>query len=267
MLEWDVGSPGGRVTGIECSDFVKQVSLRFTFQKGEKEMSLSIRDADIREKPSKLLVRFQVSAHFLHLGHGWRTSAANGASQVDTAAAGVDNREEQADGPGGPGEPQESGGSLRFAAATLAIVGAVGDMVVEGVFLSPGLANADIARGRRGESHVVAARMSAQLGGHGDSGAEQEDDIEQVDHDGEDGVAHEGVVKGNQDQVEERKHSKDGYEHVVVDQRRVAGEGHGNDVAGEGHDDEDEDELWAGIVRSWHRIVRVLCELPPPLGG
>lgn len=85
--------------------------------------------------------------------------------------------------------------------------------------------------------------MCAQLGCRGDGGAEQENDIERVQDDGEDRVAREAVIEGDRDQVEQRQHAESRTEHVVVDHRRVAGEGHGDDVAHQRHHQQDEEEL------------------------
>lgn len=115
-------------------------------------------------------------------------------------------------------------------------------------------------------SYAIAAGMHAQLGGHGNGGAEQKDDVEEVEGDGDDSMDREGVMEGERNQVEEGGHGEGGYEHIVVDEGWVAGKGGGNDVADEGHDDEDEDELeefWLAKELEQREGV----EIPPFLGG
>lgn len=68
----------------------------------------------------------------LHLRHG-RASSSD--SHVDTATTATEEREDEADSPGGEGEPEEGGGSLQFAASTGSIVGSVGEVVGLGVRL------------------------------------------------------------------------------------------------------------------------------------
>lgn len=85
--------------------------------------------------------------------------------------------------------------------------------------------------------------MCAQLGRHGNGGAEEEDDVEGVEDDWDDRVAGEAVVEGDRNQVEEGEHAEGGYEHIVVDHRRVARKGACDDVAHQGHDEKGEEEL------------------------
>lgn len=66
--------------------------------------------------------------------------------------------------------------------------------------------------------------MCTQFGGHGDSGAEEEEDVESVQGNWDDGMAGKRIVESNCCQVEQGQHAKDGHEDIVVDQRRVARE-------------------------------------------
>src|SRR5690348_16407929 len=94
-------------------------------------------------------------------------------------------------------------------------------------------------------TYSVVAGVSTKLSGHGDSCAEEEDGIEQVENGGKDEMADPGVVPCGRDQVEEGQHAEDCNKHVVVDQGRIAGKGGGDDVANQGHDEESKEELAA----------------------
>lgn len=93
------------------------------------------------------------------------------------------------------------------------------------------------------ETYRVAARVDVKSGGHGNGTAEVEDGIEHIKDDHQQGVALEGLLDGGRDEVEEREHGEDGHEHVVVDERRVAGVGSGDHVTDEGHDQKSPEEL------------------------
>lgn len=101
--------------------------------------------------------------------------------------------------------------------------------------------------------------MSTQLGGRGDGGAEEEEDVQGVKEKWEKSVTLEGVAPGGRDQIEQRQHGEGCHEDVVVDEGRVTGKGHGNDVANEGHGDEGEDELqgWVAQVSKLMALVSV----------
>lgn len=99
----------------------------------------------------------------------------------------------------------------------------------------------------RGDTYVVAAGMSTQLGGRSDGSAEEEENVQRVKEKWEKSVALEGVAPGGWDQVEQGQHGEGSHKDVVVDERRVAGKGHGNDVTNEGHGDEGEEELYAQV--------------------
>jgi hypothetical protein len=196
------------------------------------------------EIPVQYFPRFLL--HFLHLRHCWApTSCSERTSQVDTTTARIEEGEEQADAPKGEGKPEEGSRSLLLSASSGAIVSAVGQVVSQSVCLGMKSVEERFARSR-GETYVIAARVHMELGGHGDSGAKQEDDVEQVDDNGEDWVTRERLVEGDQDEVEQRQHGEGRYEHIVVDERGVACKGHGNDIADERHDDDHEQELRRG---------------------
>lgn len=107
-----------------------------------------------------------------------------------------------------------------------------------------------------------------ELSRHGNCGAEEENDIEQVNDDWEYGMSHKRVVEGDKYEVEERDHGKCRHEHVVVDEGGVASKGHGDDIANEGHDDEGEDELQTRSKSgSFFQRMCVFSSLPPSLAG
>jgi len=49
-----------------------------------------------------------------------------------------------------------------------------------------------------------AAGMYTELGGHGDGSAEEENGVEEIESDGDEGVPGEGIVEGHGYQVKER---------------------------------------------------------------
>jgi hypothetical protein len=92
-----------------------------------------------------------------------------------------------------------------------------------------------------------------ELGSRRDSPAKEEQRIEDVEHQRNGSMAHEGFIEGDCYQVEQRQHGEDSDEHVVVDDGGIAAEGVGDDVADEGHDEDGPYELrdskW--LVRRW----------------
>jgi hypothetical protein len=72
----------------------------------------------------------------LDLGHRGATTAAHATAKVGTAAAAVQEREDERGNKRGPAEPQESSRSLCLSAVLLKGRRAVGDAVVNGVVLS-----------------------------------------------------------------------------------------------------------------------------------
>lgn len=61
-------------------------------------------------------------------------------------------------------------------------------------------------------------------------------------------MAGQAVVPGRRDQIEKRDHGEGGAEHGIVDGRRVARKGLGNDVADERHHNDGEHELSESVV-------------------
>lgn len=94
-----------------------------------------------------------------------------------------------------------------------------------------------------GGSYVIAARVHAELGSHGNGGAKEEKDIEQIEGDRDDGMTGERLIERGQSEVDQRQQRESCYEHNVVDQRWIAREGHGNDIADEGRDNDHQEEL------------------------
>lgn len=83
------------------------------------------------------------------------------------------------------------------------------------------------------------AEASSQCGGT----SKDEEGVESIKCDGDDGVAGEAIVEGRGDEVEERQDGKDGHKHVVVDCRGVAREGLADHGADKAQDDDHEEEL------------------------
>lgn len=86
--------------------------------------------------------------------------------------------------------------------------------------------------------------MAPQSGSQGDTRGKEEDGVEGVQDDEEDGVARPVRVKGCRDEVEEGEHGECRGEHGVVHCRGVAGEGLVDHVTDEGHDQQSPYELY-----------------------
>lgn len=152
---------------------------------------------------------------------GYRRLDTAGAAALASVAADLEVRETGGDGVGGEAEPEEGGGGLSLAAALGAVAGAgaVGDAV-------------------GGSVGAVAAAVGVEVGSQGDTAAEEEDGVENIEGDHDDGVNGEGFLDGGRDEVEEREEGEDGDEDLVVNHGRVAGGGLCNHVADEGEDEE-----------------------------
>jgi len=85
--------------------------------------------------------------------------------------------------------------------------------------------------------------MHTELGGHGNSAAEEKEGVQDIQHQGQCWMAGKVLLECDEYEVDEGQHGKDGDKHVVVDDGRVAREGGCNDVADEGHDEERPEEL------------------------
>jgi hypothetical protein len=66
-------------------------------------------------------------------------------------------------------------------------------------------------------TYAVAAAVHLKVGGGCDAGNEGEESAESVQDQRENGVDGEGLLHGDEDEVEECEHAKYGDEHVVVD--------------------------------------------------
>lgn len=67
------------------------------------------------------------------------------------------------------------------------------------------------------KTYRVTAAVDTKVRSHGDSTAEVEESVDDVESDHDHRVAHERVLGRRGDQVEQRQHRKDCKEHVVVD--------------------------------------------------
>jgi len=174
----------------------------------------------------------------LDLRHGWPTFPDTTTSEVDSAAASTEEREEQTGSERGKAEPEKGGGRLSLLAAVFGVMGAVGDRVAVGV-------------------GTVATAVYVKLGCHRNGGAEPEEHVEHVQGEWKHRVKGKVVVKGDEDEVEQRQHAEDGHEHIVVDDGGVAGEGGSNHVADQSHDNQSAEELegpQAEIEDSGHHV-------------
>lgn len=91
------------------------------------------------------------------------------------------------------------------------------------------------------DAYLVAAAVDVQVGGSRNTSNEGEDGAEDVEGQREDRVDHERLLDGDETKVEKREHAEDGDEHVIVDDRRTAG--NGDHVTDEGHAEQDPEEL------------------------
>lgn len=80
--------------------------------------------------------------------------------------------------------------------------------------------------------------MALQLRGECDGSAEEENAVQRIDDDHDDRVAGPVDVERGRDQVDQREHSEHRYIDGVVHGRRVPGEGFGDHVTDEGHNEQ-----------------------------
>ena len=85
--------------------------------------------------------------------------------------------------------------------------------------------------------------MRAELGSRGDSTAEPEEQVEDVEDEWQERVEGELVAHRGWDEVEEGEHAEDGDEEVVIDDAVVAAVPLVDHVARERHDEEGPEEL------------------------
>ena len=93
------------------------------------------------------------------------------------------------------------------------------------------------------ETHIVGAVVALQSCSQGDTRGKEENGIEGVQDDQDDGVARPVRVKGCRDKIKEGEHGECGGEHGIVHRRGVAGEGLANHVTDESHDQQSPYEL------------------------
>lgn len=139
------------------------------------------------------------------------------AAQVDSSATSHQDRDDRRRHISSPSEPQEGHRGLSLTASLLTVVCAVGDLVVEGVF-------------------VVGAGVAFQPSSQCDRTGQEEDVVQNIEHDHDDGVNGPFKVDRGGDEVEQRYDRECGSEHAVVDRGGVACERHGDDVTDQGHD-------------------------------
>lgn len=201
--------------------------------------------------------------------HGHRRPTGNAASGVGHTSR-PKSAEDGGRGKCGKAEPQEGGDGLGLATALLRVVGAVCDVVVEGVVLLWESGGANFYNEWR-DTYLVAAGVGTELCGHGNGGAEEQEGVEAIKRDADDGRTQAVRPVGGYE-IEEGQHPNDGDYHVVVDECRVAGEGARDDVAGQGHDEESPEELLRpgqqGCRHKKNRIaVGVFSNSPPGRAG
>ena len=206
-------------------------------------------------------MKFHLRFH-LDLRHARRatTTATSAAAHARRRRARHEHRHHDRSHVSGPGEPQEGNGGLSLATALGHIVGAVGDFVALEVRLGGSVLGVMIDESG---TYLVVARVTLELCGEGDRGAEEEDGVQGVQNDHDDWVAGPVDVEGCRDGIEQREHGEDRAEHRVVHCRWVAGEGIGDHVSDQGHDEERPEELELLVCDASRGSLHV----PPRRGG
>lgn len=105
-------------------------------------------------------------------------------------------------------------------------------------------------------TYLVGAGVAFQPSGQCNCTGQEEDVVQDVQRDHDDGVDCPVKVDRGRDEVEQRYNRECGSEHAVVDRGGVACKRHGDDVTNQGHDEHGEDELY---------IARLLAIRPASL--
>jgi len=119
---------------------------------------------------------------------------------------------------------EESGGGFCFTTSVCLVVRATGDLVALKIV-------------------CVATRLNSQdcCGGH--SSAEKPEGICNINPKHNSRVDFKALIEGCEYQVYKREHGEDGYEQIIVDNRRVGSRRACNHVANKGHDNQRTEEL------------------------
>lgn len=217
----------------------------------------------------------------LHLSHAGTstTGRTHAGAEISARSAGGEERKHQGGRVSGPGEPEEGGRGLSLTAALLRVGGAVGDGVVEGVLLESTLALSNwslwicgaaridqgpfppsleitqitclsivvaMVKVRGVRAYFVAAVPGLELRGQSNTGGQKDEHIEQIAEHHKERVTGPVDVDRRWNEIQQREHGECRGEHGVVDHGWVAGEGLGDQVTDEGHDEQGEDELSFG---------------------
>lgn len=103
-------------------------------------------------------------------------------------------------------------------------------------------------------TYGIAAAADVQVGGRRDTTDEPEDGVEDVQHERDDGVHRPGLLDAGGEEEEQAEHAEDGAEEVVVDHGAAAARG--DEVAGQCHDEERPDELYARVLLVRGHFIR-----------
>ncbi len=87
------------------------------------------------------------------------------------------------------------------------------------------------------------AAVNFKVAGERDAPDEEEEGVEGIRGEHEEGRYGEGLADCSRNQVEEGQHSEDGNEHDIVDDGGIAASGVGDHVADQGHYEEGPEEL------------------------
>lgn len=209
------------------------------------------------------------SSNLAHAGTA-RTAGSSTSTRTQTGTARLaehDDRDDHGGRVSGPGEEEEGDGGLGFTAASLAVDGAVGDFVVEGVFLHSSistLTHTCMYQILWVETYTVATVPTLQFSRKGNPRSKKENGVQGIQHNHDNGVAGPVDVDRGRDEIEQCEQGEGGRVHGIVDRPWVAGEGIVEHVTDEGHDEDAEYELV--VLVSWcsRRVCLGETYLPRP---
>ena len=92
-------------------------------------------------------------------------------------------------------------------------------------------------------TYSAAARMDAEFRGERNSATKEEDGVQNVENNHDDGMKSEVFFDGRRDEIEERQHSKDGAKHGKVDNGCIAADSLSDHVTDQSHYQEGPEEL------------------------
>lgn len=93
------------------------------------------------------------------------------------------------------------------------------------------------------KTHRIVTRVDAEVSGHGNGAAKEEEGVKQIEDDHDERVEGKLLPDSREDKVGEREHREDRHKHGIVHYGGVAAKRVMNHVADERHDEESPEEL------------------------